>query len=110
MELSLNLETSRSQNGQLSSRSTREGLVLKNIIARLRKNMCLILRTREQGTGTEKGSEKSEIPTSHSRADIQFQSLDSPDKLFLYQFPKSHQPASHSPLICTHRGPQGADH
>lgn len=81
MELSLNLETSRSQKGQLGSRSTREGLVLKNIIARLR-NMCLILGNRG-GTGTEKGSERSEIPVSHNRADIQFQSLDSPANLLL---------------------------
>ena len=82
MELSLNLETSRSQKGQLGSRSTREGLVLKNIIARLR-NMCLILGNRERGTGTEKGSERSDIPVSHNRADIQFQSLDSPANLLL---------------------------
>lgn len=82
MELSLNLETSRSQKGQLSSRSTREGLVLKNIIARLR-NLCLILGNRERGTGTEKGSERSEILMSHNRADIQFQSLDSPANLLL---------------------------
>lgn len=71
MELSLNLETSRSQKGQLSSRSSKEGLVLKEHHCMSEKHVPSFSDQRTS-TGTEKGSEKSEIPTSHSRADIQF--------------------------------------
>ena len=79
----------------------------KNIITRLR-NMRLVPGAREQGTGTERRSEKRGTDvTQQSR--YSGQSWDSPAALLLQQFPKSHQPASHSPVICTHRGPQGAD-